>query len=218
MLHVNFIALCQWNLKVKKSTKPQWGLHSHDLNICQRPHLLRDCCCYSVAQPCLSLCDPMNCSMPGFPVLHYLPKYVQTHVHWVNDTIQSSHLLSPHSPPVLNVSQHQSLSHELSLHIRWPKYWSFSFSSSPWNEYSGLISFRIDWFDLRAVQGTFRSLFQPHSSKAPILWCSTFFKVLLSQSCVTTGKNIALTIWTFVGRAISLFFNTVSRFVNYILQ
>ena len=141
MLHVNFIALCQWNLKVKKSTKPQWGLHSHDLNICQRRHLLRDCCCYSVAQPCLSLCDPMNCSTPGFPVLHYLPKYVQTHVHWVNDTIQSSHLLSPHSPPVLNVSQHQSLSHELSLHIRWPKYWSFSFSISPSNEIQG-------WFPL----------------------------------------------------------------------
>ena len=97
----------QWNLKVKKSTNPQWGFHSHDLNICQRPHL-RDSSCYSVAQPCLNLCDPMNCSMPGFPALHYLPEYAQTQVHWVNDAIQSPHLLLPHSPPVLNVSSIRS--------------------------------------------------------------------------------------------------------------
>ena len=120
----------------------------------QKSHLLRDCCCCcSVAQPFLSLCDPMNCSTPGFPVLHYLQEYAQTQVHWVNDAIQSSHLLSPHSPPVLNVSQHQGLFHELALHIRWPKYWSFSFSISPSNEIqswfplglSGLISLLSKW-------------------------------------------------------------------------
>ena len=99
------------------------------------------------------------------------------------------------------------------LHTRWPKYWSFSFSISPSNEYLGLISFRIDWFDLFAMQGTLKCLFQHHGSKASILWCSAFFMVWLSHLYMTTGKTIALTIWTFVGKVISLLFNTVSRFV-----
>ena len=104
-------------------------------------------------------------------------------------------------------------SNELVLHIRRPKYWSFSFSISPSNKYSGLISFRMDWLDLRAAQGTLKSLLQHHSSKASILWCSAFFMVQLSHPYMTAGKTIALTRWTFVGRVMSLFFNMLSRLV-----
>ena len=111
-------------------------------------------CCCSVAQSCLTLCDPMDCSMTGLPVLHYLPELAQTHVLRVSDAIQPSHPLSPLSLPALNLSQHQAFFNVLALHIRWLKYWSFSIS--PPNEYSGLISFRIDWFDLFAVQGTLK--------------------------------------------------------------
>ena len=103
---------------------------------------------------------------------------------------------------------------ESALHIRWSKYWSFSFSISPSNEYSGLISFRIDWFDLLTFQETLKSLLQPHSSKASILWCSAVFIVQISHPYMTTGKTIALTIWTFVSKVISLLFNTLSRFVT----
>ena len=99
---------------------------------------------------------------PGFPVLHYLLELAQTPVHWVGDAIQPSHPLSSASSPALHLSQHQGLASESALHIRWPKYWSFSFSISPSNEYSGLISFRMDWFDLLAVQGTLKSLLQHH--------------------------------------------------------
>ena len=104
-------------------------------------------------------------------------------------------------------------SSESVLHIRWPKYWSFSFSISPSNEYSGLISFRMDWLDLLAVQGTLKSLLQHHSSKASILWCSAFLIVQLSHPYMTTGKTIALTRWTFVGKVMSLLFNRLSRLV-----
>ena len=104
-------------------------------------------------------------------------------------------------------------SNESALHIRWPKFWSFSFSFSPFSEYSGLISFMIDWFDLLAVQGTLKSLLQHHSSKASILQCSAFFMVQLSHPSVTIGKTIALTIWTFVGKVMSLLFNMLSRWV-----
>ena len=128
----------------------------------------------SVTQSCLTLCDPMNHSTPGLPVHHQLPELTQTQVHRVGDSIQPSHpLLSP-SPPVLNLSQHQG------LQIRWPKYWSFSFSISPSNEYSGLISFRIEWFDLLAVQEILKSLPQ-HNLKASILWHSAFFIVQLTS-------------------------------------
>ena len=116
-------------------------------------------------------------------------------------------LLSPSILPSIRVSSNES-----GLHIRWPKYWSFSFSISPFNEYSGLISFRMDWFDLLAVQGTLRSLLQHHSLKAPILWCSSFFMVQLSHPYTTTGKTIVLTRQTFVGKVMSLLFNTLSRF------
>ena len=122
----------------------------------------------SVTQSCLTLCDPMNCSMPDFPVHHKLLELTQTHVHRVGDAIQPSHPLSSPSP-AFNVSQHQGLSNESVLPIRWPKYWSFSFSISPSSEYWGLISFRIDWIDLLAVQGILKSLLQCHSLKAPIL-------------------------------------------------
>ena len=112
--------------------------------------------------------DPMGCSRPGFPVLHHLPELAQTQVHWIGDAIQPSHpLLSP-SLLAFNLSQHQDLSNESVLPIRWPKYWSFYFSISPSNEYWGLISFRTDWFDLFAVQGTLKSLLQHHSSKVSI--------------------------------------------------
>ena len=105
-------------------------------------------------------------------------------------------------------------SNEFTLHIKWPKYWSFCFSMSPFNEYSGLISFRTDWFDLFAVQGTLKSLLQHYISKASILQHSAFFKVQFSHPYMTTGKKIALTIWTFVGKVMSLLFNTLSRFVT----
>ena len=123
----------------------------------------------------------MNHSTPGLPVYHQLPESTQTHVHCVIDAIQPSHpLLSP-SPSIFNLSQNQGFSNESVLHIRWPKYWSFSFSISPSNGYSGLISFRIDWFDLLAVQGTPKDLLQHNSSKASILWCSAFFMVQLAH-------------------------------------
>ena len=129
----------------------------------------------SVAQSYPTLGGPMDCSMPGFPVLHFLPEFAQTRVCWVNDPIQTSHPLSPPSPLALNLSQHQFFD------ITCPKYWSFSFSISSYNEYSGLISFRIDWFDLLAVQGTLKSVLQHNSSKASILRHSVFFMVQLSH-------------------------------------
>ena len=135
-----------------------------------------------------------------------------SHIHRVSDAIQPSYpLLSP-SPPAFNLSQDHSLFQGSFLHIRWPKYWSFSLSISPSNEYSGIISFRMDWFDL-AVQGTLKSLLQHHSSKAPILQHSAFFIVQLSHPHMTTGKTIALTRWTFVSKVMSLLFNTLSWLV-----
>ena len=133
----------------------------------------------SVAQSCLTLCDPMDCSMPGLPVYHQLLELAQTHVHRVGDATQPSHPLSSPSPPAFNLSQHQVFSNESVLRIRWPKYWSFSFSISPSNEYSGLIFFRMDWLDLLAVQGTLKSLLWHHNSKASVLGCSAFFIVQL---------------------------------------
>ena len=226
----------------------------------------------------------MDCSTPGFPVHHQLPKLIQIHVHRVGDDIQPSHasvvpfpssLQSFPASGSLQMSQffHQLASHvwffatpwivahqaslsitnswslfklmsiesvmpsnylilchpllllpsvipsirvfsnESVLHIRWPKYWSFSFSISPSNEYSVLISFRMDWLDLLAVQGTLKSLLQHHSSKASILRCSAFFTVQLSHPYMTTGKTIALTRWTFVGKVMSLHFNMLTRLV-----
>ena len=153
----------------------------------------------SVAQSCLTLCDPLNRSTPGLPVHHQLLEFTQTHIHGVSDAIQPSHpLLSP-SPPAFNISQHQVFSNESTLHMRWPKYWSFSFSISPSKEIPGLI-FRMDWLDLLVVQGTLKSLLQHHSSKASILRLSAFFTVQLSHPYMTIGKTTALTRWTFVGK------------------
>ena len=153
---------------------------------------------------------PMDCSTPGLPVLHYLPEFAQTHVHQVDDTIQPSHPLSSPSPPAFNLPSIRVFSSELALHIRWPKYWSFRISPS--NKYSGLISFRIDWFDLLAVQGTLKSLLQHHNSKASILHHSAFFMIQLSHPYMTTGEIIASTIQTFVGKVMSLLLNMQSRF------
>ena len=144
----------------------------------------------------------MDCSMPGLPVHHQLLEFTQTHVHWVSDAIQPSHPLWSPSPPAFNLSHHRVFSSELVVRIRWPKYWSFSFSISPSNEYSGLISFRMDWLVLLAVQGTLKSLLQHHSTKASILQCSAFFRVQLSHPYITTGKTIALTRRTFVGKGL----------------
>ena len=155
----------------------------------------------------------MNCSMPGFPVLHHLPEFVQTHVHWVSDPIQPSHSLSPPYPLSSIFPSIKIFANELALPIRWPKFWRLSFSTSPSNEYSGLISFRIDWFDLLAVQGTLKGLLQHHSSKASILQHSAIFMVQLSHPYMTTRKITVLTIWTFVNKVTSLLFNTLSRFV-----
>ena len=148
----------------------------------------------------------MNRSTPGLPVHHQLPESTQTHVHRVGDAIQPSHPLLVPSPPAFNLSSIRVFSNESALRIRWPKYWRFSFNISPFNEYSGLISFRMDWLDLLAGQGTLKSLLQHHSSKASILWCSAFFTVQLSHAYMTTGKAIALTRQTFVGKVMSLAF------------
>ena len=167
----------------------------------------------SVAQSCLTLCDPINHSTPGLPVHHQLLEFTQTPVHWVGDDIQPSHpLLSP-SPPARNLSQHQGLFKWVNSSLRWPKYWSFSFNISPSNEHPRLISFRMDWLDLLAVQGTLKCLLQHHSSKASILRRSAFSMVQLSHPYMTTGKTIALTTWTFVGKVMSLLLNMLSRLV-----
>ena len=157
----------------------------------------------------------MNCSIPGLPVHHQLPEFTQTHVYWSGDAIQPSQAPFSFCLPSFPASGNESVlfSNESVLHIRWTKYWSFSFSTSPSNEYSGLISFWIDWLDLLAVQGTLKSLFQHHSSKASILWHSAFFILQLLHPHMTTGKTIALTRWTFVGEVISLLFNMLSRLV-----
>ena len=134
----------------------------------------------------------MSSSTPGLPVHHQLPESTQIHVHRVDDAIQPSHpLLSP-SPLAFYFSQHQVFSNDSALHIRWPKYWSFRFNISPSNEHPGLISFRMDWLDFLAVHGALKSLLQHHSSKASILWHSTFFIVQLSHPYMTTGMSANL--------------------------
>ena len=167
----------------------------------------------SEAQSCATLCDPMNRGIPGLPVHHQLPESTQTHVHRVGDAIQPSHPLSFPSllapiPPSIRVFSNKS-----TLLMRWPKYWSFSFSIIPSKEYPGLISFRMDWLALLAVQGTLKSLLQHHSSKASILRHSAFFTVQLSSPHMTTGKTIALTKQTLVGKVMFLLLNMLSRLV-----
>ena len=167
------------------------------------------CLCCSVAQLCPTLCDPMNCSMPGFlsiTISRRLLKLMST------ESVMPSHPLSSPSPAFIFPSI-RVFSNESALRIRWPKDWSSSFSISPSNEYSGLISFRMDWLDLLAVQGTLKSLLQHYGSKASVLRHSAFFMVQLSHPYMTTGKTIALTRQTFVGKVMSLLFNMLSRFV-----
>ena len=167
----------------------------------------------SVAQSCPTLHDPMNRSIPGLPVHHQLPEFTQTHVHRVGDAIQPSHSLSSPSPPAPIPPNIRVFSNESALCMRWPKYWSFSFSISPSNEHTGLISFRMNWLDLLAVQGTLKSLLQHHSSKASILRHSAIFTAQLSHPYMTTGKTIALTRRTFAGKVMSLLLNMLSRLV-----
>ena len=141
----------------------------------------------SVAELCPTVCDPMDRSTPGFPVLHHLPEFAQTHVHGVGDAIQPSHPLSSPSPPALNLSQHRVFSNESALRVKWPKYWHFSFSISS-SQYSGFISFRMVWFDSLVVQGTLKSLHQWHNSKASIICGSSCFMVQPLHLYMTTGS------------------------------
>ena len=165
----------------------------------------------SVTQSCLTLCDPMNHSTPGLPVHLQLPELTQTHVHRVSDAIQPSHPLSFPSPPPPIPPSIRVFSNESTLCIRWPKYWSFSFSIIPSKEIPGL---RNGLVGSLAVQGILKSLLQHHSLKASILWCSAFFTVQLSHpSIMTTGKTIAWTRWTFVGKVMSLLLNMLSRLI-----
>jgi len=170
-------------------------------------------CCWSVMK-CPALCDLVDCSIPGSSVLHYHSEFAQIHVHWVSDAISNYlilcyHLLLLHSI-FLSIGV---FSNDSALCIKWPMYLNSSFSNSPFNEYSGLISLRIDWFDLLAVQGSLKSPLQHHNSKAPTLLCSTLFMAQLSHLYMTTGKTIVLTIWAFVRKVIPLLLNMLSRFV-----
>ena len=156
----------------------------------------------------------MNRSTPGLPVHHQLPEFTQNHVHRVSDAIQPSHPLSSPSPPASNLFPSMRVfSKQSAPPIMWPKYWSFSFNISPSSEHPGLLSFRMDWLDLLAVQWTLKSLLQHHSSKASILQRSAFFIVQFSHPNMTPGKTIALTRWTFADKVMSLLFNMLSRLV-----
>ena len=154
----------------------------------------------------------MDCSTQGLPVHHQHPEFTQTHVHRVGDAIQPSHPLLPPSPPAFNLSQHQGLFKSVSSY-QVAKVLELQLQQRPSNEYSGLISFRMDWLDLLAVQGTLKSVLQHHSSKASVLWCSAFFIVQPLHPNMTTGKTIALTRWTLVGKVMSLLFNKLSSLV-----
>ena len=167
----------------------------------------------SVTLLCLTLCDPTDCSMPDFLSItnsHSFLKFMSIELVMPSSHLILCHLLLllPSIFPSIRVFSYKTV-----LHIRWPKSWRFSFSISPFNEFSGLISFRIDCLELPAVQGTLKSLLQHHSSKASILWHSSFFVVQLSHPYMTTGKIIALTIWTFGGKVMSLLFNMLSRLI-----
>ena len=174
-------------------------------NISWRLLWISSSCCSGTKQ-WLTLCDPMDCHVPEFPVLHYFHEFTQTHVHWVGDALQPSHPLS------LPSITHRVFFSESTLPSRWRRYQSFSFRISPNNEYSELISFRIDWFDLLAVQGTPKSFLQHHSSKASLLQCSAFYMAQLSHPYMTTWKTIALTIQNCISKVTSLLFNMLFRF------
>ena len=179
--------------------------HTH-VCMCMHIHMLLFSC--SVVSNSL---QPHGWQHARLPCPSLFPQICSNSCPLIGIVVQPSHPLSSHSPPSFNLSQHQDLSNELTLCFRWPKYQSFSISPS--NEHSGLISFKIDWFDLLAVQGTLKNLLQHHSLKASVLQCSAFFIIHLSHPYMTTGKITALTIWTFVSKVMSLLFNMLSRFV-----
>ena len=167
----------------------------------------------SVSQSCPTLGDPMDCRMPGLPIHYQLLEFTHIHVHWVSDAIPPSHSLSSYSPPTFNLSQHQGLSQWVSSSHQVAKVLYLQLQHQFFQWISGLISFRMDWLNLLAVQGTLKSLLQHHSSKTSILHCSAFFIVQLSHPYMTTGKTIALTRRTFVGKVMSLLFNMLSWLV-----
>ena len=197
-------------LRVLSST-PERKMKCSSTHIWPTTHIHTSVQLTSVTQFCPTLWKPMDCSMPGLPVHRQLPELAQTHVHPVSDAIQPS--LWSLSPLPSIFPSIKVFSNESALHIRWPNYWSFSFNISPSNEHPGLISSRMDWLDLLAVQGTLKSLLQHHSSKASILRCSAFFMVQQSHPYMTTGKIIALTRWTFADKVMPLLFNMLSRLV-----
>ena len=202
-------ALGAWNLSYwttrKESIIPIFKYSV--INRVFRLHKNRQVILYSlVAQSCPTLCDPMDCSMPGFPVHHQLPELTQTHVHCVSDAIQPSHPPSSLSPPTFNISQHRDLYQWVSSLHQVAKILEFQLQLQSFQWTPRLISFRMNWLDLLAVQGTLKSLLQHHSSKASVLLHSAFFIVQLSGPYMTTGKTIALTRRTFVGIVMSLLF------------
>ena len=166
----------------------------------------------SVTQLCPTLCDPMNCSTPGFLVLHCLPEFAQTHVHWVGDATQTSHPLSSPSPPACTLPSIRVFSNESVLPIRWPKYWSFSFSISPSSEYSGLISLGLTGLFSLQSKGLSRVFSNTTVQKHQFFGTQVFSIAQLSHPYMTTGKTIALTRWTFVSKVMSLPFNMPPRF------
>ena len=174
--------------------------------------LVRHCYCL-VSQSCLTVCDPMDCSTPGF--LSFTISWSLLKLMSIELVMPTNHLIL--SRPLLPLpsifSSIRVFSNELALHIKWPKYWSLSFSLSPFSEYSGLISFRIDWFAIFAVRGTLKSFLQHCNSKVSILQHSAFFMIQLLHLYMTTGKTIALTRQSFVGKVMSLLFNMLSMFV-----
>jgi len=196
-----------------------WPLDSSWLLVLPKPFCaFPRSCCYSVIKSCQILCNPMDCSTPGFPVLHHLLEFAQTHVHWVGDTIQLSHPLSCPSPRALHLSQYRGLFQSVSSSNQVAKILKLQLQNQSFQWISGLISFRVDWFGLLAFKGTLKSLLQHHNSKASILQPSAFFMVQLSQPYMTTGKTIASTKLTFVGKVMSLIFSKLSRFVIAFLQ
>ena len=217
-LHYTFKISCRHRLlQLKNRTGAVFPTQNHRMikesyfpvswNICDNPWSY-SCCC-SVAQSCPTLCNPMDCLCPSST-----PRTFSNSCplgRWFHPTISSSVVpfsSCPQIPPSIRV-----FSNESTLHMRWPEYWSFSFNISLSNEHTGLISFRMDWLDLLAVQGTLKSLLQHHSSKASILCHSAYFIVQLSHLYMTTGKTITLTKWTFVGKVMSLLLNMLSRLV-----
>ena len=173
------------------------------------------CCCFSFSQSCPTLCNPNGLQHAKLPCPSQSPRESLFKLMSIESVMPSNHLVLCH-PLLFLPSVFPSIrvfSDESVLCIRWPKDWSFNFSISTSNEHPGLISFRMDWLDLHAVQGTFKSLFQHHNSKASIIWHSAFFTVQFSHPYMTTGKTIALTRQTFVGKVMSLLFNMQSRLV-----